>query len=336
MVVCSLIFISFASLLFANDSIVEITPKGLQFKKEENISIEKEELYISLKKVEVSYVFRNHSDKDITVEVAFPVPPYWGADVANISFSHYPLNFSDFIVEVNGKKIDYKKEVRAFADGKDKVDITDILRGLNISIEDFGGFGSNKPFEKNDILKLSRKDIDRLVKLRIIENLSGDKIKPNWVPWWTVVMKYHWTQTFPANSTVNIRHSYTPYHGGEYQRFGKWRNDPLGEIREEIIKESCLDQEIKKAIEKKIRARVEKTGKIVHLDYSWISYILTTANNWKKPIKDFYLILDKPENTILTLCFDHELIKTSPTRFESHIENFIPEKDLKVYFISEK
>ncbi|MBI4825929.1 MAG: DUF4424 family protein [Nitrospirae bacterium] len=37
---------------------------------------------------------------------------------------------------------------------------------------------------------------------------------------------------------------------------------------------------------------------------------------------------------IMSLCFDNELTKASPTRFESHIKNFVPEKDLKIYFIS--
>lgn len=327
-----LLFIPFITPSSANDTVAEITPKGLQFKIEENISIEREDLYISLKKIEVSYIFKNHSNKDITIEVAFPIPPYWGAEVANISFSHYPLNFSDFIVEVDGKKIDYKKEVRAFVNGKNNIDVTDILQGLNISIEDFGGFGSAKPFERNDILKLSRKDIDRLAKLHIIGNLSGDKIKPNWVPWWTVVMKYHWTQTFPANSTINIKHSYTPYHGSFYV-------PSIDDIKlldsylpADFVKDSCLDQSTRKSVEKKILRIVNKQDHLIN--FYFISYILTTANNWKKPIKDFHLILEKPENAIMSLCFDYKLTKTSPTRFESHIENFIPKKDLKIYFIS--
>ncbi|MBI4825928.1 MAG: DUF4424 family protein [Nitrospirae bacterium] len=119
---------------FANDTVAEITPNGLQFKTEENISIEREDLYISLNKIEVSYIFKNHSDKDITVEVAFPIPPYWGLEVANIPYSHYPLNFSDFIAEADGKKIDYKKEVRAFSNGNNKVDVTDFPLLLEIGV----------------------------------------------------------------------------------------------------------------------------------------------------------------------------------------------------------
>jgi len=99
-----------------------------------------------------------------------------------------------------------------------------------------------------------------------------------------------------------------------------------------FVKDSCLDQSARKAIEKKILKKADKIDQSTY--FHFVSYILTTANNWKKPIKDFYLILEKPENAIMSLCFSHKLIKTSPTRFESHIEDFVPKKDLKIYFIS--
>ncbi|MEW6741046.1 MAG: DUF4424 family protein [Nitrospirota bacterium] len=84
-----------------------------------------------------------------------------------------------------------------------------------------------------------------------------------------------------------------------------------------------------------ITRRARKVNKPDHLtNFYFISYILTTANNWKKPIKDFHLILEKPKDSIMSLCFDYKLTKTGPTRFESHIENFVPKKDLKIYFIS--
>jgi hypothetical protein len=153
-------------------------------------------------------------------------------------------------------------------------------------------------------------------------------------PNWTVEIKYHWTQKFPANSSVTIKHSYTPYYGGEYQIFQEYENEVTGDIG--VAKSSCLDPKIEKAIKKKIMAKVKETHQLISLNYDWVSYILTTANNWKKPIKDSHLIIEKPENAITSLCFDHKLIKTSPTRVEARIKSFIPKKDLKVYFISEE
>lgn len=319
--VCFQLFSALVNPSIANDTIVEITPQGLQFKTEKNISIEREDLYISLKKVEVSYIFKNHSDKDITAEMAFPVPPYKIFDFKIVNHSHKPINFRDFIVEVNNRQITYKKEIRALVNGKDH---TTLLRSLNISIEDFGKYDFANPNQASDISKLTEENRKILANLGIL-NVTE--------PCWTVEMKYHWTQTFPANSNVSIKHSYTPYYGGEPGTFhwNMWTNKLEGDINERIVKESCLDQKTEKAIEKKMIGKLE-----VYIYYTWVSYILTTANNWKTPIKDFHLTLEKSENAIISLCFDHKLVKTSPNRFEADIENFVPKRDLEVYFIHVK
>lgn len=316
--ICLQVFVFLVNPSIANDTLVEITPQGLQFKIEKNISIEREDLYISLKKVEISYIFKNHSNKDITAEMAFPIPPYQIHDLKMVTHSHKPINFRDFIVEVNNRQITYKKEIRALVNGKDH---TALLRSLNISIEDFGKYDFANPNQESDISKLTEENRKVLVNLGIL-NVTE--------PRWTVEMKYHWKQTFPVNSNVSIKHGYTPYYGGQYDVFhwNKWTNKLEGDINEMILKESCLDQKTKKAIEKKIIGKFE-----VNIDYSWVSYILTTANNWKTPIKDFHLILEKEENEMISLCFDHKLVKTNPNRFEAHVENFVPKRDLKVYFI---
>jgi hypothetical protein len=317
----------YANIASANDTITEITPQGLKFRTENNISIEREDLYISLNKIEVSYEFRNNSDRDITAEIAFPIPPYWGLAVANIAFGHYPLSFDDFEVEANGKRVDRKKEVHAYTKGEAPRDITDILRNMNISIEDFAGFGSSSfPVGRNAIKDLSMKNKSELLKLGAID--SDD------VPCWVVDMKFHWTQTFPANSVVRIRHRYTPYFGGDGDYFQRWQGNAEGEINPEMVKESCLDGKTKLSLEKKALTKVNETGKMGHLNYLWVSYILTTGNNWKGPIKEFNLTLEKPEGSILSLCFDDKIVKTSSTRFETHIDNFVPKRDLKVYFIT--
>ena len=323
-IICVQLCIPLPDAAIANDTIVEITPQGLQFKREDKISIEKESLHISLKKIEVSYIFKNHSSKDITAEVAFPVPPYRIYDLLIGNHSHKPIQFGDFKAKVNNKQTSYKKEIRALVNGKD---YAPLLQSLNISIEDFGKYDLANPDGANDVLRLTKEDKNKLLELGILN--EGE-------PVWTVEIKYHWTQTFPANSSVNIKHSYTPYYGGMYGVFQEWQNEVSGEVDSGIMQESCLAQDTKKAIEERAFAKVKGTHKAINLYYDWVSYILTTANNWKQPIKDFHLIIEKPENAITSLCFGHKLIKTSPTRFEAHIKNFIPEKDLKVYFIFEE
>lgn len=314
--------VNFAS---ANDTIVEITPQGLTFKREERISIEEENLHISLRKIVVSYIFRNNSGDDIVAEVAFPVPPYHINDLGTGNYSHSPLNFNDFSVEVNKTPIAHKKDIRALVDGNE---YTSVLQEMGISIEDFGKYAIDDPKKANDLSKVSAKDRKTLVELGLLT-------LPEEMPNWTVEMKYHWEQTFPANSILAVKHSYTPYFGGEYQMFHAADGEVFGEINREIAKESCLDPKTKANLERKMSAKATETQKEVPLHFSWVAYILTTANNWRKPIKNFNLQIERPGNSVVSLCFDNTLVKTSPTRFESHIQNFIPEKDLKVYFIGE-
>ncbi|NJL60312.1 MAG: DUF4424 family protein [Desulfobacteraceae bacterium] len=129
----------------ANDSAASLTPEGIRFKKSEEISIEEEILYISPEKIEVTYTFKNHSDKDIITDITFPLPirdretPYMG-----------DADFENFIVEVDGRKINYSTEKRAVianfsynenkpcyyshnqSDLKDIKDVTDILKKIKL------------------------------------------------------------------------------------------------------------------------------------------------------------------------------------------------------------
>ena len=123
------VLLSDRHLSYANDGAAEITPHGLQFRQEKNIVIEKEELYLSHRRIEVSYVLRNTSAKDITTEIAFPIPEY-----TYVSERGLLPDFNDFAVEVNGKKISYRKELRAFVDGSE---VTDVLKAKELSLRKY-------------------------------------------------------------------------------------------------------------------------------------------------------------------------------------------------------
>ena len=70
----------------ANDSSAELGVGGLTFTKNAEISIESEQLTITLDAVTVRYTFLNHSTKPVTLTVAFPLPDIDLADAANIAF----------------------------------------------------------------------------------------------------------------------------------------------------------------------------------------------------------------------------------------------------------
>jgi len=312
---------------WANDTVAEITPNGLIFAREENISIEREDLYLSPNKIEVAYRFRNHSDNEIAVEIAFPIPVYDGLTVYNSPFHHYPLSFNDFDVEVEGRKIRHKQEVRAYLSTPEKREITALLIGMGLSIEDFAGLAGPHANDRQ-IRALSEEQLRQLVQMGAIVS-ENDSFMPNW----QVSVNYHWRQIFPPNSTTTIKHRYAPYLGGYYVYFQKTGNGVSGEISENSAKESCLAPQVHQAIEDKMRRRAMDSGtKGARISINWLSYILTTANNWQRPIGEFHLTLERPADTIMSLCFGPKLRKTSPTTFEADVQNFVPEHELRVFF----
>ena len=66
----------------------------------------------------------------------------------------------------------------------------------------------------------------------------------------------------------------------------------------------------------------------------WVSYILTTANTWQTPIKDFELIVQAKKGKLITFCRDGPVHKKENEQYRVHKTDFVREKDLKVYFLS--
>ena len=85
---------------------------GIQLRQEARISMEKERLSISEKKVTVEYEFLNNTDKDVTTEIAFPVPPY---DETYLDAS-FNKRIDDFRVWVEGRETKFQTEVKATFD----------------------------------------------------------------------------------------------------------------------------------------------------------------------------------------------------------------------------
>ena len=62
--------------------------------------------------------------------------------------------------------------------------------------------------------------------------------------------------------------------------------------------------------------------------------VLTTGANWRSPIGEFRLVVDKgrPEN-LVSFC-GQGVRKISPTRFETIRTNWRPDRDLKVLIVA--
>lgn len=297
----------------ANDSAVETAVGGLKLRKEHSVLMEKERLYISKKLVSVEYEFRNTSNEDVISEVAFPIPPY------EYVFNDMVRDFSDFKAWVNGKPFQVEKEVRAFS--KDR-EVTHDLRQAGITIENFGDFGPDN--NNNQIKALKPEMRNRLIRIGALTPQDKEDDSMSFWPKWRVETKYHWRQTFPAGAIVSIKHEYPPVYGYSPVQLQKFK---------EQINDSCIDaktfDEVKRRVAMSMR---EDSGRNNYFSSSWVSYILTTANTWQTPIKDFELIIQGEKDDLVSFCWDGPVEKTGDAQLRARKTDFVPATDLKVYF----
>lgn len=301
----------------ADDYAAATAAGGIVLRKEARISMERERLAISPNEVTVDFWFRNETDKAITTEVAFPVPPYRFIfdDIAG------PRDFADFRLWVDGRRIKYSTQLKALIKG---VDYAGLLRGMGIDAATFGKYDwvKDPPYGSPQINQLSAAQRQKLVRLGLIDSDPEERF-----PQWTVVKTYYWRQVFPAHALVHIRHKYKPVAGYE-----------MIEARDvpKQLPAACVDP----SSEERLRALASqpKSPYDGWLATTWVKYILTTANSWKTPIGKFELVVNPPRNEVgraewlADFCWDGKLQRLGRARFIAKNANFIPRRELTVYF----
>lgn len=306
----------------ADDTLVTLEAGGLVPAKSSKIVMESENLQISTHQVNVNYVFRNTSAHDVDAVVAFPLPELDGGTVENSPIqlpSKDPVNFMSFKVLADGKPLSPSLEIRAFKNGHD---ITDKLRslGLPISVLD--------PSMKDAYDKLSapqRKGLEQ-DELLFSEEIqaAGKKEQIVWA-WWQTRVRYYWTQHFPGNESIRVSHSYRPVVGGSYI--------PQNSDGASTVGHYCGGALGLKQIAD-VKARLPKKDESdISLVQRNIKFVLTTANNWDGPIRDFHLVIDSdsPDDIVMT-CLP-SVRKISPTRYQLNLKNFRPDRDLDLMIL---
>ena len=96
----------------------------------------------------------------------------------------------------------------------------------------------------------------------------------------------------------------------------------------ERIRRYCVDADFLAAAE-----RMARRPGVINVSEQWISYILTTGGNWRSPIGEFRLVVDKgrPEN-LVSFCGEG-VRRIGPTQFEMRRRNWRPERDLDVLIL---
>jgi hypothetical protein len=301
---------------FANDTSSELAAGGLIFTKSDDIEMQSEDLFISMNEVHVQYHFYNHSNRDIAIQVAFPMPdiPYGAGDFNFVIPTNDPENILGFTTTVNGRPVAASVERKALLDGIDK---TEDLRKLGVPI-------APNLTQKYDYL--SQETWDQLVRLRLVQDTT--KADGYIQPSWTLKTTYYWQQTFSAHHETIIDHYYRPSVGSVVPVPASYLlKEPfiLQFDQSKGLNRFCIDQTFLNATVRSPNATWERHS---------LEYILVTGANWSGPINNFRLVVDKgsPDN-LVSFC-GQNVRKISPTQFEVRISQFIPTSDLSILILT--
>jgi hypothetical protein len=305
----------------ADDSSAMLGAGGIVLTRNADIRMATEDLYLSPKAVRVHYTFANDSGRDIDAMVAFPLP-----DIDNYEYSESPIgtvfdttpNFVGFKLVVDGKPVNAQVEERAFAGGRD---VTATVLAAHAPLDVV--IGGNYDRLKN----LAPAGIAMLKKAGLLEGGGEDDYHAKW----TAKTKFFWTMHFPAGAAVTVDHTYQPVTGQTF-----FTTYALGDAQEiaRYNHDYCIDGGTRDAIRSGFAAmRGASKDDGMYNQYT-TDFVIQTANNWKGPIGRFHLTLDKlkPSN-ILSLCWPGDLKKTSDTRFESTLNNFAPQSDIRLLIL---
>jgi hypothetical protein len=326
-----------ATPVLANDGFGGFSATGLTFGQTEAVAMEEEKLFIGIDRIAVDYVFRNLTDQDVTGEVIFPMPP---VHVGHVIESPWNLpedpdreNLVNFTATVAGQPVAVNIDRIAVIEPQTEAywfpsalqydtpgrDVTaDLERlGLPLSLSADRISGALLALDE-----AQRAEVTALGLAEYYEDAQATYV----FPMWSVVLRYHWTQTFSAGQTLAISHTYenrSP--GGLFT----WSHPPE-DYQQEIADLYCIDEGTSKGLAKAL-AQPPLDGVVYSMGMSWnIAYILRTANSWAGPIKRFTLTIDKGDpGNIVSLCADG-IKKTGPTTFVMEKTDFVPDRDLHI------
>jgi hypothetical protein len=320
--------VGLGTIAVANDSSAELATGGLVLTKNPAIEMRSEDLFISTKAVRVHYVFANTSAKDVTILVAFPLPDITieGPDDNIVVPTDSPTNLLGFVTTVDGRPVQAQVEQKALKNG---ADITAYLKRLGVPL-------APHLQSTNAVLdKLPKAAQDALVakSLAIPDDYDdGHGMEHHLTATWTLKTTYYWQQTFPAGRTLDVEHNYTPSVGGTA---GTMWGDPtfVGQaLYTQGRAQYCIDGDFLAAATQ-AKAKVTATSNNGYMTEQRIEYVLTTGANWKAPIGDFHMTIDKgATNNLVSFC-GNGVAKISPTQFEVHYTNFTPTKDVAILLL---
>jgi hypothetical protein len=292
----------------ANDTSAELTTGGLVFTKNADVDMLSEDLLLSTPEIRVNYRFLNRSSRDVTINVAFPLPDLKmdpDDDVTVIPVDD-PINFLGFVTTVDGIPVHANVGQRAYVRGRDQ---TGVLAQFGLQLS---------PYRARDSLdKLSPSDKGRLMRLGLV-NEDG-------VPLWTLKTTFYWQQRFPAGREMSIEHRYKPSVGStvgvDSSSLIRVLQDPQ---TARYYRKYCIDSSFLSAV---------ASTKTAYFSQQRIEYVLKTGSNWAGPIQRFRLVVDKGRLDNLVSFCGQSVKRIGPTQFEMIRSDFVPQDNLAILIL---
>lgn len=356
----------------ANDTTATIAGGVITYTLTDEISMDREVLQITEGHISVDYTFTNHGQKDVEVDVAFPLPPspitlfdtwrVWPSwddtyrayrfvedisagkkeGTALLSQAVSGNAFTNFTRTVDDVAHGTSFHVKAI-DSKGK-DITSLLAKHKIPLSALyvGGHMEEPALERDPALK------KKLSRLGLLSHKGA--------PLWQTFITYYWRQNFPANKSIHVTHAYRPYTGlqwlslKDHKKVAAFSLDDLeihhrdvdasGRPEKKKLTDFNISEDHKMVLrelfdpELAIKKYNRAEGAPVAYRIKEVRYILSTGANWKGPIASFRLeITPSSKSTLVLTSFDANVEKGDDGVYRFETQNFKPTRDLKVLFI---
>ncbi|OOW87011.1 hypothetical protein Xvtw_09020 [Xanthomonas campestris pv. vitiswoodrowii] len=201
----------------ANDSSFGDDNGTIRLLHQPDISMDREALLLSEERMQVDYVFTNASERDLSVPVAFPMPPmYFGMADHNA--------LTDFKLWADGNPVATTRKLVVLLD--DGSDISTAFAATGWTQDDVAAFTESATRPKG------RKPLPA-------RWVDGDG-----QPRFTLNAYFVWQQKFPAKASVQIRHTYTP-------SLSTGVPQPSSYLMESYAKDTCIEPATKASMQRR-------------------------------------------------------------------------------------
>ncbi|MEX2278149.1 MAG: DUF4424 family protein [Cucumibacter sp.] len=290
-----------------------LTAGGLELQQTEAVRIASEDLHISWRQIGVDYVFENVSGSDVTLTLAFPLPPIEASQVEGYDvIDRETPRFIQFSTTVDGLPVAAREHVEII--GSDGNDVTSVFEALGLPLTPFAEVlapWNEMPPEIAEPL--------RALGLLVTDENGYDQRQ------WTTHVTYLWETTFPAGRLISVHHEYQPVSGAYFPPFyeGDWSEDYENYYRTRY----CAGDGEWRTFD-----RMAREGFLAAYE---TGYVLTTGANWAGPIGRFKLTVDKSaSDNLVSLCWADGLTKVAPTLFTFEADNYTPHQDVDMIVVS--